>query len=51
MNGIKFIQHIGFAKHKGYGTAFHIQAIRENGICEIHRKTFVKDEWLKKTNE
>ena len=32
----------GFAKHKGYGTSAHIQAIRENGICTIHRKTFVK---------
>lgn len=38
----------GFAKHKGYGTAFHIQAIRENGLCSIHRRTFVKDEWIKK---
>jgi ribonuclease HII len=37
----------GFAKHKGYGTAFHIEAIRENGICAIHRKTFIKDDWLK----
>lgn len=37
----------GFAKHKGYGTAFHIQAIKENGLCILHRKTFVKDEWLK----
>ena len=33
----------GFAKHKGYGTAAHIQAIRENGICSLHRKTFVKN--------
>ena len=32
----------GFAKHKGYGTAAHIQAIKENGICALHRKTFVK---------
>jgi ribonuclease HII len=38
----------GFAKHKGYGTAFHIEAIRENGLCSIHRKTFIKDDWLKK---
>lgn len=37
----------GFAKHKGYGTAFHIQAIKENGICEIHRKTFINENWLK----
>jgi len=31
-----------FAKHKGYGTALHIQKIKENGICPIHRKTFCK---------
>lgn len=37
----------GFAKHKGYGTAFHINAIKENGLCMIHRKTFIKDNWLK----
>lgn len=30
----------GFANHKGYGTAGHIRAIKENGICEIHRKSF-----------
>lgn len=33
----------GFASHKGYGTAKHIQAIKENGICSIHRKSFVKN--------
>ena len=33
----------GFAKHKGYGTAMHISAIKEYGICSIHRKTFVKN--------
>jgi len=32
----------GFAKHKGYGTADHYKAIREQGICPIHRKTFLK---------
>ena len=31
----------GFAKHKGYGTAAHIAAIREYGPCPIHRKTFI----------
>ena len=30
----------GFAKHKGYGTAQHIQAIREHGVCPIHRRSF-----------
>ena len=37
----------GFAKHKGYGTAFHIEAIKENGLCLIHRKSFIKEDWLK----
>lgn len=31
----------GFAKHKGYGTASHIAAIKEYGPCKIHRKTFI----------
>ena len=33
----------GFAKHKGYGTAAHIQAIKESGPCPIHRRTFIKN--------
>lgn len=33
----------GFAKHKGYGTAAHIEAIRKYGLCPIHRKSFVKN--------
>lgn len=33
----------GFEKHKGYGTAAHIQAIKEHGICPIHRKSFTKN--------
>lgn len=33
----------GFEKHKGYGTATHIAAIKENGICPIHRRSFVKN--------
>ena len=32
----------GFERHKGYGTAAHIAAIKENGPCIIHRKTFIK---------
>lgn len=32
----------GFAKHKGYGTAAHLAAIEEYGLCPIHRKTFTK---------
>jgi len=30
----------GFEKHKGYGTAKHIEAIMKHGRCEIHRKSF-----------
>lgn len=30
----------GFEIHKGYGTAKHIAAIKEHGLCPIHRKTF-----------
>ena len=33
----------GFAKHKGYGTKAHIEAIKQYGICPLHRKTFVKN--------
>jgi ribonuclease HII len=29
-----------FAKHKGYGTREHLEAIREFGCCELHRMTF-----------
>ena len=31
----------GFAKHKGYGTREHMEAIRQNGPCPIHRRTFI----------
>lgn len=30
----------GFAKHKGYATPEHKDAIRQLGICDIHRRTF-----------
>jgi ribonuclease HII len=29
-----------FSAHKGYGTEEHRQAIRQFGVCELHRKTF-----------
>ena len=32
----------GFAKHKGYGTAAHIAALKELGPCPIHRRSFIK---------
>lgn len=31
-----------FAQHKGYPTKAHYQAIRENGVSPVHRKTFLK---------
>jgi len=30
----------GFDRHKGYGTAEHLQALREHGPCEHHRRSF-----------
>ena len=31
----------GFAKHKGYGTAQHIAALRQYGPCPAHRRSFI----------
>ncbi len=30
----------GFAQHKGYPTAAHLQALRLHGLCPIHRRSF-----------
>lgn len=30
----------GFARHKGYGTRLHLQALEERGATELHRKSF-----------
>ncbi len=30
----------GFARHKGYGTAEHMEALREHGPCPLHRWSF-----------
>ncbi|HBU13204.1 MAG TPA: ribonuclease HII, partial [Clostridiales bacterium] len=32
----------GFARHKGYGTKIHYNALEKYGILSIHRKTFLK---------
>lgn len=37
----KLYPEYGFAKHKGYGTAAHIAAVREHGPCPIHRRSFI----------
>lgn len=31
----------GFHKHVGYGTRMHFKALEKNGVCEIHRKSFL----------
>ena len=33
----------GFSGHKGYGTAAHIAAIKEYGLCPLHRRSFTKN--------
>jgi ribonuclease HII len=32
-----------FEKHKGYGTKLHYECIDKFGICEIHRRSFLKN--------
>ena len=39
----KIYPQYGFAKHKGYGTALHIEALHKHGPCPIHRRTFLKN--------
>lgn len=39
----KIYPEYGFEKHKGYGTSAHITAIKENGLCPIHRRSFTKN--------
>lgn len=36
----------GFAKHKGYGTKQHQEAIKKNGLTRIHRKSFNLQKFL-----
>ena len=31
----------GFARNKGYGTREHIEALKKNGPCPIHRRSFI----------
>lgn len=34
------LPHYRFAKHKGYGTALHLEALATHGPCEMHRMSF-----------
>lgn len=41
-----------FDKHKGYGTAEHLSALRQFGPCPVHRKSFAPiKNWEKQQNE
>jgi ribonuclease HII len=33
----------GFEQHKGYGTAAHIQVIKEQGLSDLHRRSFCRN--------
>lgn len=39
----RFYPEYGFAGNKGYGSAVHIQALKEIGPCSIHRRSFIKN--------
>lgn len=39
----KIYPYYGFERNSGYGTKEHINAIKEHGACQIHRKTFIKN--------
>lgn len=38
----------GIAKHKGYGTKVHIEALRQHGPSPIHRTKFIRFLWDEK---
>lgn len=38
----KYPQYL-FAQHKGYGTKAHYEAIKQHGVCDIHRLSFLKN--------
>lgn len=39
----KLYPQYGFASNKGYGSAVHMQALKEYGPCPIHRRSFIKN--------
>ncbi|MGL4610236.1 MAG: ribonuclease HII [Trueperaceae bacterium] len=30
----------GFEQHKGYGSPFHLSALKEHGLCPLHRRSY-----------
>lgn len=41
----------GFAKHKGYPTKFHLEALEKHGVCEIHRCSYAPVKKILQKNE
>lgn len=39
----KIYPQYGFASNKGYGSAAHMEALRQFGPCPIHRRSFIKN--------
>ena len=39
----KLYPQYGFARNKGYGTAEHVAALKEYGLCPAHRRTFIRN--------
>ncbi len=37
--------HYAFEKNMGYGTKAHANGILQNGLCEIHRRSFTRKFW------
>lgn len=36
----KQYSHYGFEKHVGYGTALHLEKLRQHGVSDLHRRSF-----------
>lgn len=36
----RYYPHYGFAQHKGYGTAVHLEALKTHGVSRVHRLSF-----------
>ena len=43
----KIYKGYNFSKNKGYGTKFHQAAIKKLGLCEIHRRSFNLQKFLR----
>lgn len=46
----KEFPHYGFARHKGYGTKYHMQQLQKHGPCQHHRKTYAPIQKLMQMN-